>query len=421
MMHITAQSNLEPANSLSIHSHHFELAYGRKLKSLKMVEETKLTVTAGALDKKARKKRKKLACKQDKDPTSKKQRKKEKRRDKEKKEKNNTKINTSSATALPTTKSKKNHTSAPAKKVSLKTNKEASTKKKAQAEPNQKSTHEQKAKAIPNPKKPAPKTMNAVPATVPQLQSSNAAAEIRTETIGLAKDAMPRVDAKAQTDVTNPSNATDQALPTLLDLLLQKKLFQKEQYQRKLCHVEKEIQQITRLQDKERNPHVTTALVTKPFIASARMPNVAIQILPNGSTGSEKIIPNANKIDGEEFNANANDFFGSSLSASTQALTDSEEDVLQETFATEKKLSPATMQIPQKSLGDKPLEEKKISLAKQRKDPPQSKQQRKATEFPDFPHNEDYELPPEMYKLDPNESSIDDDSRDSDFEQVVEA
>lgn len=376
-----------------------------------MVEETKPTVTAGALDKKARKKRKKLACKQDKDPTSKKQRKKEKRRDKEKNEKINTQINTSSATALPTTKSKKNHTSAPAKKVSLKTNKEASTKKKAQAEPNQKSPHEQKAKAIPNPKKPVPKMMNAVPAT------SNPLAEIRTETIGVAKDAMPRVDVKAQTDVTNPSNATDQALPTLLDLLLQKKVFQKEQYQRKLCHVEKEIQQITRLQDKERNPHVTTALATKPFVASARIPNVAIQILPNGSTGSDKIIPNANKIDGEEFNADANDFFGSNLSASTQALTDSEEDVLQQTIATEQQSSPATMQIPQKSLGGKPLEE----LAKQRKDPPQPKQQRKATEFPDFPHNEDYELPPEVYKLDPNESSIDDDSRDSDFEQVVEA
>ena len=386
-----------------------------------MVEETIVNAMVALDNKKAKKKRKKLDSKQDKDLALKKQRKKEKRREKQNNEKSSTNIKNKCTSTLPTTKAKDSQTNAPAKQIAFKTTKAASTKNKAQAKPNGKSTHEQTAKTISKTKTPTPKKTSDVPSTIPQLQSSNPPVEIRTETtIGTANRAIPRVDAAAQTDAANSSNET---LPTLLDLLLQKKVFQKEQYQRKLCHVEKEIQQITRLQKKEQDSHVATAWPAKSIVtstehakASPKFPvsNVSITNLQNSTDVSDDIIANTAKVDGE-YSANANtdgngysnDIFGSNLSANTQPLSDSEDDMHENII-----ISKATDRKAWKPRG-----EEIVSFAKQRKDPPPSKPRRqKATEFPDFPHNTDFELAPEIYKLDPNESSIEDDSKDSDFE-----
>ena len=400
-----------------------------------MVDETTVNATIALNDKKAKKKRKKLGCKQDKDLALKKQRKKEKRKEKQKNEKSSTNIKNKSTSTLPTNKTKDIQTNAPAKQIAFETTKAASTKKKAQAKPNGKSTLEQTAKTISKAKAPAPKKTSDVPPTIPQLQSSKHPSDIRTESIGTANRAIPRVDAAAQTDATSSGNPIDEALPTLLDLLLQKKVFQKEQYQRKLCHVEKEIQQITRLRDKERNSHVGAAWAAKSVVTStetakarAKFPasNVSIMNLQNSTDVSDDIIANTAKVNGE-YSANAdgngysNDLFGSNLSACTQPLSDSEDDMHEKIIiskATDREAYSTTMVKPQKNFGGKPRGEEKISSTKQRKDPPLSKQERrqKATEFSDFPHNTDYELAPEIYKLDPNESSIEEDSKDSDFE-----
>ena len=159
-----------------------------------MVEETTVNAMIALNDKKAKKKRKKLDCKQDKDLALKKQRKKEKRREKQKNEKSSTNIKNKSTSTLPTTKTKDIQTNAPAKQIAFETTIAASTKKKAQAKPNGKSTLEQTAKTISKAKTPAPKKTSDVPPTIPQLQSSNPPSDIRTETttIGTANREQPQ-------------------------------------------------------------------------------------------------------------------------------------------------------------------------------------------------------------------------------------